>query len=96
VASPRRRRPRGRRCSEWDDANETWRISRIQYAGNSKKAREKKEKANAAPDASPMRRRKTKGEEPEGPLPDTAKMMSAVYFSYAETEVCPALCTRTD
>ena len=74
------------RCSEWDEANEGWRISRLQYAGNKMRAkRDAKGSAEAAaPDASPMRARSlgtaNKGEAP--PVPDVAKAMAAVYFSY--------------
>ena len=71
------------RCSEWDEAHECWRISRLQYAGN--KMRAKREAmggaADACPDASPMRAR-SHGAKGAPPVPDVAKAMSAVYFSY--------------
>jgi len=73
------------RCSEWDEANEGWRISRLQYAGNKMRAKREAKGAReeAAPDASPMRARSvgTRGDDAP-PLPDVAKAMSAVYFSY--------------
>ena len=68
------------RCSEWDEANEGWRISRLQYAGN--KMRSKREgKGRGGADASPMRARSERSKDaPEAP--DVAKAMAAVYFSY--------------
>jgi len=74
------------RCSEWDEATEGWRISRLQYAGN--KMRSKREgkggssRAGApAADASPLRMRASNGKDAP-PMPDVAKAMAAVYFSY--------------
>ena len=70
------------RCSEWDDANEGWRISRLQYAGNKMRAkREDKEADATAPDASPMRMRNARVKD-AATLPDVSKAMAAVYFSY--------------
>ena len=73
------------RCSEWDEASEGWRISRLQYAGNQMRAKREAKggREEAAPDASPMRARSLgggKGDAP--PVPDVAKAMAAVYFSY--------------
>ena len=71
------------RCSEWDEAQDGWRISRLQYGGNKMRAkREGKESADAlAPDASPMRMRNANVKSAAS-LPDVSKAMSAVYFSY--------------
>ena len=77
------------RCSEWDEASEGWRISRLQYAGNKMRAkqRENKDTQNGGADASPMRNRTKAKDAP--PVPDVAKAMAAVYFSY-ESEPAPA------
>ena len=71
------------RCSEWDEAQEGWRISRLQYGGNKMRAkREGKEADATAPDASPMRMRNASGTKDAPPVPDVSKAMAAVYFSY--------------
>lgn len=67
------------RCSEWDEQNEQWRISRLQYAGNKAKKREEassKGKGRKTPEQSAA----------EPPLLDAAKAMGQVFFSYAETD----------
>jgi len=65
------------RCSEWDEANEQWRISRLHHAGNNQNKK-------AAKEGSRLRR---KGVDDGGPLPfDMAKAMQSIYFSYAETD----------
>ena len=71
------------RCSEWDEATEGWRISRLQFAGNRMRAkREKEGKANlAAPEASAMRLRNVDGKK-SVTMPDVSAAMAAVYFSY--------------
>ena len=66
------------RCSEWDEASEGWRISRLQYAGNKMRAKRKDENG---PEASPMRAR-SQGSRDAPPVPNVAKAMAAVYFSY--------------
>ena len=65
------------------------RISRLQYAGNKMRAkqRENKDTQNGGADASPMRNRTKAKDAP--PVPDVAKAMAAVYFSY-ESEPAPA------
>ena len=68
------------RCSEWDDTNETWRISRLQYAGNNAKP-----SRAGDPGASPMRRRAQDARD-GADAPDPSKNLAAAYFSYAETE----------
>jgi len=73
------------RCSEWDEASEGWRISRLQYAGNKMRAKREAKggREEAAPDASPMRARSVGSAVKEAPpVPDVAKAMAAVYFSY--------------
>ena len=76
------------RCSEWDEASEGWRISRLQYAGN--KMRSKREAQGndpGGPDASPMRARSAQDTKEVPPVPDVAKAMAAVYFSYESEPV---------
>jgi len=71
------------RCSEWDEASEGWRISRLQYAGNKMRSkRETKGADTGGLDASPMRARNAQGAKEVPPVPDVAKAMAAVYFSY--------------
>lgn len=76
------------RCSEWDEASEGWRISRLQYAGN--KMRSKRDAkgggADADADASPMRKRNADVTKDDPPVPDVSKAMAAVYFSYESTD----------
>merc|ERR1711988_805170 len=60
------------RCSEWDEASEGWRISRLQYAGNKMRAKReaKGSQKEATPDASPMRARGIGiGKEEAPPIP---------------------------
>jgi len=75
------------RCSEWDEANEGWRISRLQYAGNKMRSKRdaKGSGADAGLDASPMRKRNADVSKDDPPVPDVSKAMAAVYFSYEST-----------
>ena len=70
------------RRSEWDEATETWRIARIQYAGNA--MRHKRRDPPRSPETgvnSPTSRRGL--DSGEGPAPpDIATELSSVYFSY--------------
>ena len=71
------------RRSEWDEATETWRIARLQYAGNSMRAKRREPpRAPDSPADSPTRRRGVDAAAAP-PLPDVAKEMAGVYFSYA-------------
>ena len=80
------------RCSEWDEAQDGWRISRLQYAGNRMRAKRegKQGSAASAPDASPMRLRNANVPKDAPPLPDVAKAMAAVYFSYDSSDAAGA------
>ena len=72
------------RRSEWDEATETWRIARIQYAGNAMrhKRRDPPRSPESQSNNSPTSRRGLDtGEGP--PLPDVAAELSSVYFSYS-------------
>mmetsp|Transcript_2008 Transcript_2008/g.5507 ORF Transcript_2008/g.5507 Transcript_2008/m.5507 type:complete len:98 (+) Transcript_2008:2007-2300(+) len=68
------------RCSEWDEANESWRISRIQYAGNMRAQGGRSD--GVTPSAgSPLRRGGVKGEKKGGAV-NVVKAMAGAYFSY--------------
>jgi len=71
------------RCSEWDEASEGWRISRLQYSGNKMRAKRDAKGATGANavDASPLRMRSARAKEAPA-APDVSKAMAAVYFSY--------------
>lgn len=73
------------RCSEWDETNETWRISRIQYAGNARAS-----KGGGRPGGpgagSPLRGRGERKKEKQAGGFDAVKAMASVYFSY-DTDV---------
>lgn len=86
------------RCSEWDEANEGWRISRLQYAGNKMRAkRDAKGGAGAAAavDASPLRMRSARAKEAPT-APDVSNAMSAVYFSYEADPTADGLADEVD
>ena len=74
------------RRSEWDEATETWRIARIQYAGNAMRHKRRDpprspgDQPGANPNSPTSRRGLESGDGP--PLPDIAAELSSVFFSY--------------
>lgn len=76
------------RCSEWDEANESWRISRIQYAGNAR-AKNRGGRAGMPGAGSPLRSRGDHKKDKGAAAFNAVKAMASVYFSY-DTDV-PAL-----
>eukprot|EP00964_Phaeocystis_antarctica_P050881 scaffold29632_cov50-Phaeocystis_antarctica.AAC.1 len=70
------------RRSEWDEATETWRIARIQYAGNAMrhKRRDPPRSPETGVNSPTSRRGLDSGDGP--PLPDVAAELSSVFFSY--------------
>ena len=71
------------RRSEWDEATETWRIARIQYAGNAMRHKRREPPRNPESAAnSPTRRRGADAAEAP-PVPDIATELASVFFSYS-------------
>jgi kinesin family protein 3/17 len=76
------------RCSEWDDATEQWRISRLQYAGNPR-AKSAGRVSMSPGQSSPLARRTASAtnNDPEqrrdARLFDAAASMASVFFTYA-------------
>ena len=77
------------RRSEWDEGTETWRIARIQYAGNAMRHKRRDpprspESAAAGANSPTSRRGKTGTDASDAPpVPDIAAELSSVYFSYS-------------
>jgi|UniRef100_A0A7S3STU7 hypothetical protein len=77
------------RCSEWDDANEQWRISRLHFAGNPCAQRGDRRPPPAGYGGGPLRARAAAaGGKPTRPY-SAVKAMSSVYFSYSNPAPSP-------